>query len=74
MRKLQDLIKAPPRVQQGKVLNATATTVTVVVGGRTKTVRRLSALALKVGDRINLQGDSIVGKRKPPPTGAVFEI
>lgn len=72
--RIQDLVNQGPRVQQGRVLSADATTVTVVVGGRTKTVRRQSALALKAGDRINLQGDSIVGKRKPPPTGAVYEI
>ena len=72
--RLRDIVNPPPRVQQGKVISADASTVTVVVGGRAKTVRRQSALALKVGDRVNLQGDSIVGKRKPPPTGAVYEI
>jgi hypothetical protein len=74
MRQLTDLLRRPSRVEQGRVLAADATTVTVVVGGRTRRLRRLTALSLKVGDRINLQGDSIVGKRKAPPTGAVFEI
>jgi len=74
MKGIEALLSNAPRVQQGKVLTADATTVTVTVGGRTRRVRRLNALALRPGDRVNLQGDAIVGKRKPPPTGAVYEV
>lgn len=68
------LRETTPAVQQGTVVTADVNTVTIVSGGRTRTVPRLTALALKPGDRLNLQGDSIVGRRRPPPTGATYQV
>lgn len=59
---------------QGVVVTTDATSVTVKVGAATHKMRRTTALALKPGDRVNINGGQIVGKRKPPPTGATYEI
>lgn len=60
--------------RQGTVISTSSDTVTVNMGGRTVILRRTNAIALKPGDRVNVAGEQIVGKRKPPPRGATYEI
>ena len=75
MSDLKNLLRGlAPVVQQGRVITVTNSTATVNVGGVTRRIRRTTALALKPGDRVNLQGDTLVGKRKPPPIGATYQV
>ena len=59
---------------QGRVVSVSALSVTVSVGGRTMQMARSDATAFRPGDRVNMSGNQIIGKRKPPPVGAVREI
>jgi hypothetical protein len=74
MSNIDELVAGRPKPLQGVVVTADATSVTVKVGASTYKIRRTTSLALKPGDRVNINGGQIVGKRKPPPTGATYEI
>ena len=60
--------------RQGRVVTADQNSAVVQIGERTVILRRTNALALKPGDRVNVSGDQIVGKRRPPPTGSTYQV